>query len=77
MDPWRLAVWTSIGVNMATFMPEVNKILGRYTLKFSKGGKGKLHEDDLGLLAGATEDGEAYYVQAGHVEEEELEAGES
>ena len=78
MDPWRLAVWASIGVNMATFMPEVNKILARYTLKFSKGGKGKLHEDDLGrLLAGATEDGEAYYVQAGHVEEEELEAGES
>ena len=49
----------------------------RYILKFSKGGKAKLHDDDLGLLTGAPEDGEAYYVQAGHVEEEELEAGES
>ena len=75
MDPWRLGVWTSIGVNMATYMPDLDKILARYMLKFSKGGKAKLHEDDLGLLGGAPEDGEAYYVQA--VQEEELEDGES
>ena len=55
MDPWRLGVWTSIGVNMATYMPDLDKILARYMLKFSKGGKAKLHEDDLGLLGGAPE----------------------
>lgn len=48
------------------------KILERYMLKFSKGGKAKLHEDDLGLLAGDTEDGQAegFYVQAGESAEE-------
>jgi hypothetical protein len=56
MDPTRLAVWTSIGVNYSTFQPGHKQILERYLLKFSKGGKGKLHEDDLGLLeAGHTE----------------------
>ena len=45
MGPW----WWCDGVNMATFMPAVDKILERYILKFSKGGKAKLHEDDLGL----------------------------
>ena len=48
MDPWRLAVWTSVGVNMATYMPGCKQILERYMLKFSKGGT-KVHEDDLGL----------------------------
>jgi hypothetical protein len=51
MDPTRLAaVWTSIGVKYSTFQPGHKQILERYLLKFSKGGKGKLHEDDLGLL---------------------------
>ena len=45
MDPSRLAVWTSIGVNYSTFAPGWKNIL-----KFSKGGKGKVHEDDLGLV---------------------------
>ena len=52
-----LAVWTSIGVNYSTFAPGWKKILERYMLKFSKGGKAKLHEDDLGLLSpGSTEE---------------------
>ena len=70
MDPWRLAVWTSVGVNMSTYMPGYKKILERYMLKFSKGGKAKLHEDDLGLLSSEAEDGEAYYVQAGQIADE-------
>eukprot|EP00966_Prymnesium_polylepis_P102167 2365991-Prymnesium_polylepis.1 len=45
MDPARLAVWTSIGVNYSTLQPGHQQILERYLLKFSKGGKGKLHED--------------------------------
>ena len=49
MDPARLAVWTSIGVNYETYEPPWEKVLERYMLKFSKGGKG-VHEDDLGLL---------------------------
>lgn len=36
MDPWRLAVWTSVGVNMATYMPGCKQILERYMLKFAK-----------------------------------------
>ena len=71
MDPYRLGVWTSIGVNMANCMPDVDKILARYMLKFSKGGKGKLHEDDLGLRGGELEDGAACYVQAGCDDEDE------
>ena len=51
MDPVRLAVWTSIGINYDTFQPDVKKILERYLLKFSKGGSSaNVHADDLGLL---------------------------
>ena len=50
MDPARLAVCTSIGVNYQTYQPTVKQILERYMLKFGKGGKAKLHEDDLGLV---------------------------
>ena len=50
MDPARLAVWTSIGVNYSTYQPNTEQILERYMLKFSKGGSAKLHEDDLGLI---------------------------
>lgn len=50
MDPVRLGVWTSIGVNYSTFQPSVQQIMERYMLKFSKGGTAKLHDDDLGLL---------------------------
>jgi hypothetical protein len=50
MDPARLGVWTSIGVNYANFQPSVKAILERYLLKFSKGGKTQVHEDDLGLI---------------------------
>ena len=58
VGPW----WWCDGVNMATFMPAVDKILERYILKFSKGSKAKLHEDDLGLVSGEPEEhGEAYY----------------
>ena len=39
MDPHRLAVWTSIGVNYSTYKPTDEEILARYLLKFSKGGK--------------------------------------
>jgi hypothetical protein len=37
-------------MNYETFRPGHKQILERYLLKFSKGGKGKPHEDDLGLL---------------------------
>ena len=53
MDPSRLAVWTSIGINSSTYKPTNKQILERYLLKFSKGGKADvadLHKDDLGLL---------------------------
>ena len=53
MDPARLAVWTSIGVNYSIYKPTAEQILERYLLMFSKGGKAtadKLHEHDLGLL---------------------------
>ena len=53
MNPAHLAVWTSIGVNYATYKPTDQQILQRYMLKFSKGGKAtaaELHADDLGLL---------------------------
>ena len=39
MDPARLAVWTSIGVNYSIYKPTAEQILERYLLKFSKGGK--------------------------------------
>ena len=64
MDPTRLAVWTSIGVNYSTYKPTNEKILERLMLKFSKGGKTKvseMHQDDLGLL-----DPEEVLVQAGN-----------
>ena len=65
MDPAHLAVWTSIGINYSTFRPSIADILTRYLLKFSKGSKGKVHEDDLGLLHGeATGSSDGYYVQA-------------
>ena len=51
MDPTRLAVWTSIGINYSTFKPTVQQILERYMLKFSKGATiAQIHEDDLGLV---------------------------
>ena len=66
MDPARLAVWTSIGVNYSTYQPAAKLILERYMLKFSKGGKAtvaEMHIDDLGLLdpeaEGEAEGGEA------------------
>ena len=66
MDPAHLAVWASIGINYSTFRPSNADILTRYLLKFSKGSKGKVHEDDLGLLDGeATGSSDSYYVQAG------------
>ena len=69
MDPARLAVWTSIGVNYSTFQPSNNQILTRYLLKFGAGGKAAdLHEDDLGLVLedstdGASTSGGEVYVQ--------------
>ena len=66
MDPHRLAVWTSIGVNYWTYKPTDEEILARYLLKFSKGGKttaAELHQDDLGLLD-PSGDSEGYLVQA-------------
>jgi hypothetical protein len=69
MDPARLAVWTSIGVNYSTFQPSDKQILERYLLKFGAGGKAaNLHEDDLGLLdadsiEGASTSGGEVYVQ--------------
>ena len=57
MDPHRLAVWTSIGVNYSTYKPTDEEILARYLLKFSKGGKttaAELHQDDLGLQSEAS-----------------------
>ena len=70
MDPARLAVWTAIGVNYETCAPPWEKILERYLLKFRKGGKAKLHADDLGLLDDAGVEGEAVFVKV----EEEKEA---
>jgi len=49
MDPHRLAVWTSIGVNRHVYQPSVQEILKRYMLKFSKGGK-HVRDDDYGLI---------------------------
>ena len=65
MDPARLAVWTSIGVNYSTFKPTDKQILERCMLKFSKGATAvALHQDDLGLLDPEGGDGEGYLVQA-------------
>ena len=65
MDPARLAVWKSIGVNYSTFKPTDKQILERYMLKFSKGATAvALHQDDLGLLDPEGGDGEGYLVQA-------------
>ena len=68
MDPARLAVWTSIGVNYSTFKPTNEQILERYMLKFSKGGKAtaaEMHQDDMGLLDPDGGAGEDYLVQGG------------
>ena len=76
MDPHRLAVWTSIGVNYSTYKPTDKQILERYMLKFSKGGKvsvADLHNDDLGLLDPSGGDSEGYLVQAGSALPELLE----
>ena len=65
MDPHRLAVWTSMGVNYSTYKPTDKEILDRYLLKFSKGRKAtaaELHQDDLGLLD-PSGDSEGYLVQ--------------
>ena len=73
MDPARLAVWTSIGVNFSTYRPSNKQILERYFLKFSKGGKAaNLHEDDLGLLDPEADaaNGGGYAVQAGNVDQD-------
>jgi hypothetical protein len=67
MNPHRLAVWTSIGVNYSTYKPTDKEILERDLLKFSKGGKAtaaELHQDDLGLLD-PSGDSEGYLVQGG------------
>ena len=66
MDPSRLAVWTSIGVNYSTYQPSHGKILERYLLKFSKSGQASsLHDDEMGLVLEDGDDGEGgeYYVQ--------------
>ena len=68
MDPHRLAVWTSIGVNYSTYKPTDEEILTHYIRKFSKGGTAtvaELHKDDLGLLD-PSGDSEGYLVQAGN-----------
>ena len=72
MDPARLAVWTSIGINYSTFKPTVKQILERYMLKFSKGATviAQMHQDDLGLLDPEGGEGEGYLVQAAPVAEE-------
>ena len=36
VDPARLAVWTSIGVNYSTYQPTHKQILERYLLKFQQ-----------------------------------------
>ena len=67
MDPARLAVWMSIGVNYSTYKPTNEQILERHMLKFSKGGKAKvseMHQDDMGLLDPGGVDGEEVLVQA-------------
>ena len=52
MDPTKLAVWTSIGVNYSTYQPSTQQILERYLRKFSKGAAASsLHNDDnMGLV---------------------------
>ena len=66
MDPARLAVWTSIGINYSIFKPTDKQILERYMLKFSKGATAvaQMHQDDLGLLDPDGGKGEGYLVQA-------------
>ena len=49
MDPHRLAVWTSTGVNHSVYEPSAKQIMERYFLKFSKDGK-QVHDDDIGLI---------------------------
>ena len=68
MDPAHLTVWTSIGVNYSTYKPTTEQILGRYMLKFSKGGKAtaaEMHQDDKGLNDPEGGDGGDYVVQVG------------
>ena len=64
MDPARLAVWTTIGVNYSSYQPSYEQIFQRYLLKFSKNGNASsLHEDDLGLLEdGDDGEGGEYYM---------------
>ena len=75
MDPHRLAVWTSIGVNRSIYEPSTKQIMERYFLKFSKGGK-TVHDDDLGLVdtgseVNAADDG-GYYARWGEPQPQNL-----
>jgi hypothetical protein len=68
MDPTRLAVWTSVGVNYSTYQPSAQQILELYLRKFSKGAAASsIHnDDDIGLVLKDGDEGEkdgAYYVQ--------------
>ena len=51
MDPYRLSVWVSIGVNRSVFMPDTKAILERYMAKFSKGGTLDLNGAGLNLAS--------------------------
>ena len=53
----------SIGVNRSMFQPHWKKILERYLLKFSKGGK--VHADDLGLIDPAAVNDSGHYARWG------------
>ena len=78
MNPHRLAVWTSIGVNYSTYKPTDKEILERYFLKFSKGGKAaNLHEDDPDLLdpGNADQDSPATFQHRRSVEDHPVRDG--
>ena len=48
MDPFSLAVWTSIAVNMKVYQPSAEAILKRYMTKFSK--NGVIPDDHCGFV---------------------------
>ena len=64
MSPFRLAVWTSIGVNYSTYNAQTEPTDIR--IKFSKGASSvaEQHKDDVGLLD-PSGNSEGYLVQAG------------
>ena len=67
MDPFSLAVWTSIAVNMKVYQPSAEAILKRYMTKFSK--NGVIPDDHCGFVGAdgqvdAAEDG-GYYARYG------------